>query len=69
MYLSGKVLSCSKNIMFTTAGGKENLTYSRIPSLVMGLDADGKSRKNKGVQNAFPSIPSQLPTVISSVTL
>lgn len=38
-YLSGKAMSCSKNIMFTTAGGKENLIYSRIQSLGMGLSA------------------------------
>lgn len=53
MYLSGKTLTCSKNIMFTTAGGKENLVYSRIPSLRMGLDAYGKSTRNKASVERF----------------
>lgn len=53
MYLSGKALSRSKNIMFTTAGGKENLIYSRIPSLGMGLDIYGKSTRNKASVGCF----------------
>lgn len=50
-------------------GGKENLIYSRGPFLGMGLDAMGKAQGTRQVQDAFPCLPSQLPTVIISVMM
>lgn len=60
MYLSGKAPSSSKNVMFTKAGGKENLISSRIPPPGMGLGAYGKCTRNEASVECFSQHTPQL---------
>lgn len=65
-----KPLSCSKYVMFSSRWReRKSPIYSRGPFLGMGLDALGKAQGTRRVQDSFPCIPSQLPSVVISVMM